>query len=391
MPIVNRLAEFHDEITAWRRDFHENPEILYEVHRTSARVAELLEGFGIDEVATGIGRTGVVGVIKGRNGGSGKTIGLRADMDALPLTETSGKPWASKHPGKMHACGHDGHTAMLLGTAKYLAETRNFDGTVVVIFQPAEEGGAGAKAMIDDGLMTRWGIDEVYGLHNMPGLPVGEFAIRPGPLMAATDEFEITITGQGGHAARPYETIDPIVAGAQVVNALQSIVSRNANALDAAVISVTVFEAGSAFNIVPETAKLRGTVRTLSNEVREMVEERMKTMVEGICAAHGAKATINYHKGYPVTNNHADQTDFAASVAREVAGSDAKVNSDVTPTMGGEDFSFMLEERPGAFIFAGNGDTAKVHNPAYDFNDDLIPYGCSYFIRLVEKALPVSA
>lgn len=391
MPIVNRLAEFHDEITAWRRDFHENPEILYEVHRTSARVAELLEGFGIDEVATGIGRTGVVGVIKGRNGGSGKTIGLRADMDALPLTETSGKPWASKHPGKMHACGHDGHTAMLLGTAKYLAETRNFDGTVVVIFQPAEEGGAGAKAMIDDGLMTRWGIDEVYGLHNMPGLPVGEFAIRPGPLMAATDEFEITITGQGGHAARPYETIDPIVAGAQVVNAIQSIVSRNANALDAAVISVTVFEAGSAFNIVPETAKLRGTVRTLSNEVREMVEERMKTMVEGICAAHGAKATINYHKGYPVTSNHADQTDFAASVAREVAGSDAKVNSDVTPTMGGEDFSFMLEERPGAFIFAGNGDTAKVHNPAYDFNDDLIPYGCSYFIRLVEKALPVSA
>ncbi|WP_102868781.1 M20 aminoacylase family protein [Pseudovibrio exalbescens] len=391
MPIVNRLAEFHDEITAWRRDFHENPEILYEVHRTSARVAELLEGFGIDEVATGIGRTGVVGVIKGRNGGSGKTIGLRADMDALPLTETSGKPWASKHPGKMHACGHDGHTAMLLGTAKYLAETRNFDGTVVVIFQPAEEGGAGAKAMIDDGLMTRWGIDEVYGLHNMPGLPVGEFAIRPGPLMAATDEFEITITGQGGHAARPYETIDPIVAGAQVVNALQSIVSRNANALDAAVVSVTVFEAGSAFNIVPETAKLRGTVRTLSNEVREMVEERMKTMVEGICAAHGATATINYHKGYPVTSNHADQTDFAASVAREVAGSEAKVNSDVTPTMGGEDFSFMLEERPGAFIFAGNGDTAKVHNPAYDFNDDLIPYGCSYFIRLVEKALPVSA
>ncbi|MDD7911723.1 M20 family metallopeptidase [Pseudovibrio exalbescens] len=390
MPIVNRLAELHDEITAWRRDFHENPEILYETHRTAARVAELLESFGVDDITTGIGQTGVVGVIKGKNGGAGKTIGLRADMDALPLTETSGKPWASKHPGKMHACGHDGHTAMLLGTAKYLAETRNFDGTVVLIFQPAEEGGAGAKAMINDGLMTRWNIDEVYGLHNMPGLPVGEFAIRPGPLMAATDEFQITIKGLGGHAARPYETIDPIVVGAQLVTALQSIVSRNTNALEAAVISVTVFEAGSAFNIVPETAKLRGTVRTLSNDVREMIETRMKAMVESVCAAHGATADILYDKGYPVTNNHADQTDFAVQVAREVTGSADKVNSEVNPTMGGEDFSFMLEERPGAFIFAGNGDTAKVHNPAYDFNDELIPYGCSYFIKLVETAMPTS-
>ncbi|MTI16814.1 amidohydrolase [Rhodobacteraceae bacterium RKSG542] len=391
MPVINRLAEFHDEITAWRRDFHENPEILYETHRTAARVAELLGEFGIDDVTTGIGQTGVVGVIKGKNGGEGKTIALRADMDALPLTEITGKEWASKTDGAMHACGHDGHTAMLLGTAKYLAETRNFDGTVVLIFQPAEEGGAGAKAMMDDGLMDRWNIEEVYGLHNMPGMPVGEFAIRSGPLMAATDEFEITINGLGGHAAQPHQTVDPIVVGSQIVTGFQSIVSRNRKPLDSAVISVTVFEAGSAFNIIPETATLRGTVRTLSTETRELCEVRIKKMVESICEAHGATADINYMKNYPVCSNHAAPTAFAAKIAAEVAGGEDKVNTEIEPSMGGEDFAYYLEDRPGAFIFAGNGDTAKLHNPAYDFNDELIPYGCSYFIKLVETAMPASA
>ncbi len=390
MPIVNRLAEFHDEITAWRRDFHENPEILYETVRTAGRVAELLESFGADEVATGIGKTGVVGVIKGRNGGSGKTIGLRADMDALPIEEITGKEYASKTPGKMHACGHDGHTSMLLGAAKYLAETRNFDGTVVLIFQPAEEGGAGAKAMIDDGLMTRWGIDEVYGMHNQPGLPVGEFSIRKGPVMAATDEFAVKITGRGGHAAKPHETIDPVVAGAQIVSALQSIASRNADPLKSVVVSVTVFQAGNAFNVIPQEVTLRGTVRTLDAGVRELAEERFKSIVNGVAEAMGASAEIEYILGYPVVVNHDDQTDFAAEIAEGVAG-EGKVGRDMAPMMGGEDFAYMLEERPGAFIFCGNGDSAGLHHPMYDFNDDAIPVGCSYWVKLIETALPAAA
>jgi hippurate hydrolase len=390
MPIVNRLADLADEITAWRRDFHENPEILYETVRTAEKVSELLESFGLDEVVTGIGKTGVVGVIKGKNGGAGKTIGLRADMDALPIEEITGKPYASKTPGKMHACGHDGHTAMLLGAAKYLAETRNFDGTVVVIFQPAEEGGAGAKAMIDDGLMTRWPIDEVYGMHNFPGLPVGEFAIRKGPIMAATDEFRITITGRGGHAAKPHETIDPIVTGAKMVSALQTIASRNANPLDSVVVSVTVFNGGNAFNVIPQEVTLRGTVRTLSPKMRDLAEERMKKIVHATAEAFDAKADLEYRRGYPVTVNHDDQADFAAQVAETIAG-DGKVDRAVAPMMGGEDFSFMLEERPGAFIFAGNGDTAGLHHPAYDFNDELIPVGCSYWVKLVETAMPRAA
>ncbi|WP_417687790.1 M20 aminoacylase family protein [Roseibium sp.] len=390
MPIVNRLADFHEEITAWRRDFHENPEILYETVRTAGRVAELLESFGVDEVATGIGRTGVVGVIKGRNGGSGKTIGLRADMDALPIEEITGKEYASKVPGKMHACGHDGHTSMLLGAAKYLAETRNFDGTVVVIFQPAEEGGAGAKAMIDDGLMTRWGIDEVYGMHNYPGMPVGEFAIRKGPVMAATDEFAVKITGRGGHAAKPHQTIDPIVAGSQIVTALQSIASRNTDPLKSVVVSVTVFEAGNAFNVIPQEATLRGTVRTLDAEVRKLAEERFKAIVTSIAEGMGAQAEIDYILGYPVVVNHDEQTDFAADIAEEVAGT-GKVKRDLPPMMGGEDFAYMLEERPGAFIFTGNGDSAGLHHPLYDFNDDAIPYGSSYWVRLIETALPAAA
>ncbi|WP_421980018.1 M20 aminoacylase family protein [Roseibium sp.] len=390
MPIVNRLADLADEITAWRRDFHENPEVLYETVRTAGKVAELLESFGVDEVTTGIGRTGVVGVIKGRNGGTGRTVGLRADMDALPIEEETGKPYASKVQGKMHACGHDGHTAMLLGAAKYLSETRNFDGTVVVIFQPAEEGGAGAKAMIDDGLMTRWPMDEVYGMHNYPGMPVGEFAICKGPIMAATDEFRITVTGKGGHAAKPHQTVDPVVVGSKIVSALQTIASRNANPLDSVVVSVTVFNAGSAFNVIPQDAVLRGTVRSLNADMRDLAEKRMGDIVTSIAAAFDATAKLEFRRGYPVTRNHDEQTDFAAEIAEGIAG-DGKVNRSIEPMMGGEDFSYMLEERPGAFIFAGNGDTAGLHHPEYDFNDDLIPVGCSYWVKLVETALPAKA
>ena len=390
MPIVNRLADLADEITAWRRDFHENPEVLYETVRTAGKVAELLESFGVDEVTTGIGKTGVVGVIKGRNGGAGRTVGLRADMDALPIEEETRKPYASKVPGKMHACGHDGHTAMLLGAAKYLSETRNFDGTVVVIFQPAEEGGAGAKAMIDDGLMTRWPMDEVYGMHNYPGMPVGEFAICKGPIMAATDEFRITVTGKGGHAAKPHQTVDPVVVGSEIVSALQTIASRNANPLDSVVVSVTVFNAGSAFNVIPQDAVLRGTVRSLNADMRDMAEKRMGDIVTSIAAAFDATAKLEFRRGYPVTRNHDEQTDFAAEIAEGIAG-DGKVNRSIAPMMGGEDFSYMLEERPGAFIFAGNGDSAGLHHPEYDFNDELIPVGCSYWVKLVETALPARA
>ncbi len=389
MPIVNRFADLQEEIAGWRRDFHEHPELLYDTVRTAKIVAERLNGFGLDDVVTGIGRTGVVGVINGRQATSGKVVALRADMDALPMQEQTGKPYASRTEGMMHACGHDGHTAMLLGAAKYLSETRNFNGTVIVAFQPAEEGGAGAKAMIDDGLMDRWNVNEVYGLHNMPGLPVGTFATRPGSFMAATDEFTIDIDGYGGHAAKPHQTIDPIVVGAKIISALQTIASRNVDPLDSIVISTTMFHAGSAYNVIPQTAKLCGTVRTLKQETRSYAEERLTETVTGIAKALGAEATVHYRQGYPVTVNHPTETDFAVSVAREVAGKD-NVIPDTLPVMGGEDFSYMLEARPGAFIFAGNGDTASVHHPEYDFNDELIPFGCSYFVKLVETALPLS-
>ena len=387
MPIVNRLAEFHGDIVAWRRDLHRHPEILYEVQRTAGAVADKLRSFGVDEVATGIGRTGVVGVIRGRKSASGKVVGLRADMDALPLREITGKPWASTIDGRMHACGHDGHTAMLLGAARYLAETRNFDGTVVVIFQPAEEGGAGGKAMIADGLMERWNIQEVYGMHNMPGLAVGNFATRPGPLMAATDEFTIDITGHGGHAARPHGTIDPIIVGAGIVQALQTIVSRSVDPIESAVVSVTKFHAGEAYNIIAQTAQLAGTVRTLKAEMRDHVEGRFRAIIDNLGPAFGAKISLRYKRNYPVTRNHPEQTAFAARAAGDIVGI-AAVDSDAPPVMGGEDFSYMLEARPGAFIFIGNGDSAGLHNPAYDFNDDVIPIGCSYWARIVETAMP---
>src|SRR5947208_5304880 len=322
MPIVNRIADLQPDIQAWRRDIHQHPELLYDVHRTAAFVADRLREFGCDEVVTGIGKTGVVGVIKGkRPAGNGdlKVIGMRADMDALPIAEETNLSYASKTPGKMHACGHDGHTAMLLGAARYLAETRNFAGTAVVIFQPAEEGGAGAAAMIKDGLMDRFGIEQVYGMHNGPGIPVGQFAIRPGPIMAATDALDIKITGLGGHAARPHKCIDSVLVGAQLISGLQSIVSRTVDPLDSAVISICEFHAGNARNVIPQTAELRGTIRTLTEEVRALVEKRVREVVAGVAQITGAKIDLVYERGYPVTVNHVSQTDVATKIAQEIA------------------------------------------------------------------------
>jgi amidohydrolase len=388
MPIVNRVAALSDEMAAWRHDFHEHPELLYDVHRTAGIVADKLREFGCDEVVTGIGRTGVVGVIKGRKSASGKTIGLRADMDALPITETSGVPYASKTPGLMHACGHDGHTAMLLGATKYLTETRNFDGTAIVIFQPAEEGGGGGKAMVDDGMMTRWGIQEVYGLHNMPGIPEGHFATVPGAMLASSDSLEINVRGKGGHAgAGPHRAIDTVLIGSQIVNALQSIVARNVDPLKSAVISITVFQAGTASNIIPETALLKGTVRTLDPGVRDLVERRIGEIADGIARAYGGSAETIYRRMYPVTVNHARETDVAAEVARDVVG-DERVNARMAPMMGAEDFSFMLEARPGAFVFLGTGPGNDCHHPAFRFNDAILGHGASYWVRMIEKNMP---
>jgi amidohydrolase len=385
MPILNRAAELQADVTEWRHHLHENPEILYEVHETAAFVAQKLSEFGVDEIVTGIGRTGVVGLIKGRGKGE-KVIGLRADMDALPLQEITGKDWASKTDGRMHACGHDGHTAMLLGASKYLAETRNFDGTVAVIFQPAEEGGAGALAMVEDGLMDRFNIKEVYGMHNMPGMPVGTFAIRKGGIMAAPDKFFITITGRGGHAAEPHRAIDPIAIGAQIVCNLQLIASRTSNPVRSVVVSVTRFQAGTTHNIIPETAELTGTVRTHDDETQDMAERRIREIVEGIASAHGAKAEVIYERPCPVTANHPQETDNAAQAAIAIVGEN-NVDTDVDPSMAGEDFAFMLKARPGAYIMIGNGQTAGLHNPSYDFNDDAIGYGISYWAKLVEQRL----
>jgi hippurate hydrolase len=387
MPIVNRVADLQPDIQAWRRDIHAHPELLYDVHRTAAFVADRLREFGCDEVATGLGKTGVVGVIKGRRpaGGDVKVIGLRADMDALPIEEKTNVAYASKTKGLMHACGHDGHTAMLLGAARYLTETRNFAGEAVVIFQPAEEGGAGAAAMIRDGLMDRFAIDQVYGMHNGPGIPVGSFAIRSGPIMASTDAIDIDIEGLGGHAARPHKCLDSVMVGAQLITALQQIVSRNVDPLESAVISICEFHAGNARNVIPQTAVLRGTVRTLTAEMRVLIEKRVKEVTAGVALMTGAKIELNYERGYPVTKNHAAQTDFATRVAREIAG-EANVE-EMPPLMGAEDFAYMLEQRPGAFIFCGNGNTAGLHHPAYNFNDEAIVFGTSYWIKLVENTL----
>ena len=386
MPIINSLAERADEIAEWRRDLHMHPELQYDVHRTAASVADRLKSFGCDEIVTGIGRTGVVGVIRGRTTG-GKVIGLRADMDALPIEEETGLAYASKTPGKMHACGHDGHTAMLLGAARHLCETRNFSGTAVVIFQPAEEGGAGAKAMLDDGLADRFRIDEFYGMHNYPGLPIGTFGTRVGPIMAAADRFWIEVEGVGGHAARPHKAMDTILAASSIVTALQQIVARNIDPLESAVVSVTLFQAGFTDNVIPQRALLRGTCRSLKAPIRDILEKRVTEVAQAVASLHGATANVRYMRDYPVVVNDQDATDFAASVAREVAGAE-RVDADLTPVMGGEDFAFMLQARKGNFIFIGNGDSANLHHPAYDFNDKVIPFGASYWVRLVENALP---
>ncbi len=385
MPILNRAAELQDEVTSWRRQIHKHPELLFDVVKTAAFVADKLREFGCDEVVPGIGRTGVVGIIRGHRPGN-RTIGLRADMDALPLNETTGKPWSSTVAGKMHACGHDGHTAMLLGAAKYLAETRNFAGSVAVIFQPAEEGGGGGNLMVQDGMMERFGIAEVYGLHNLPGLPAGEFAIRKGPIMASTDEFSITVTGRGGHAAQPHRTVDPIAIATQMISSLQLIASRNADPLQSIVVSVTKFNAGFASNIIPDAATFGGTVRTLKPEMRDLAEKRLREIAAGLAAAHLAEAEVRYVRNYPVTVNHAAETAHAIEAATAIAGLD-KVDPETDPMMGGEDFSYMLNARPGAFIFLGNGESANLHNPNYDFNDEIIPHGISYWVKLAENRL----
>lgn len=390
MPTVNRFADLHAEITGWRRDIHANPELGHDVYRTAEMVAEKLKVFGVDEVVVGIGKTGVVGVIKGKHMDSGRVIGMRADMDALPILEATGLPYASKVERKMHACGHDGHTAMLLGAAKYLSETRNFKGTAIVIFQPAEECGDGALAMLDDGLMERFGIRQVYGMHNMPGLPVGEFAIRPGSIMAASDPFTIEIVGLGGHAAMPDACIDTTLVGTHMVNALQSIVSRAVAPVESAVVSVTSFDTGGdAFNIIPHTVQIKGTIRTLDAGVRALIQEQMNRIVEHTAKAFGARAMLNYLSGCPATRNTEAETSFAAGVAAEVVGY-GRVNRSVRPKLGSEDFCYMLNARPGAFIFLGNGDTASLHHPQFDFNDEAIPFGCSYWANIAERAMPVA-
>ncbi len=387
MPVKNRIAEFQPEIAGWRQDLHANPELRFDLPRTTAKVAALLRGFGVDEITEGVGKSGIVAVIKGRQTKSGRVIGFRADMDALPIHEATGLPHASTDAGKMHACGHDGHTAMLLGAAKYLAETRNFDGTVVLAFQPAEEGGGGARAMLADGLMDRWGIQEVYGLHNMPNLPLGQFAIKSGPLLAAADFFEITVRGRGGHAAMPHETRDTTLAAAAIVMALQQVVARNVPALSTAVVSVCGFATDTmAHNVIPDSVKLTGTVRTLDVAIKTMIVERLREVATATAAAYGAEIDLLYQDGVLPTINAVDQTDYAISAAELVAG---MVKTDIDPSMGGEDFSEMLEARPGAFILLGNGDSAGLHHPKYEFNDDAIPAGCSWFATLAEQRMPI--
>ncbi len=387
MPIKNRFAEMHAEISGWRHDIHQHPEVLYETHRTSALVAELLKEFGCDEIVTGIGRTGVVGVIKGKTDTKGMVVGLRADMDALPMQEETGLEYASKIPGAMHACGHDGHTAMALGAAKYLCETRNFDGTAVMIFQPAEEGGNGAEAMCNDGMMDRFGIQEVYAIHNVPGRPVGQFSTRSGPFLAATDEFEIHLEGRGGHAAKPQTTVDTTVMLSQLVVALQTVISRNADPIYQGVLSVTSAETSSnAFNVIPQSARLRGTVRTHSREMRDLIEDRIKEIVEGVASTFGGTFKVEYSRHIPITVNSDIQTGYASQAAVAVSGDCVEAPME----MGGEDFSFMLEERPGAFMILGAGEGAGLHNPKYDFNDEIIPMGCSWFAEMVERRMPAA-
>jgi hippurate hydrolase len=388
MPIINRIAEFHDDMTAWRRDFHQHPELNFQEVRTSRIVAEKLREFGCDEVITGIATTGVVGVIKGR--GEGGAIGLRADMDALPIHEESGVPHASLTPGVMHACGHDGHTTMLLGAARYLAETRNFSGTAYMIFQPAEEMGGGGEVMVKEGLFERFPMDRVFGLHNWPGAPEGIFLWRVGPVMAAVADIRITVTGKGAHGAMPHQGNDPIVIAAQIVTALQSIVARNVEPVEGAVVTIGQIEGGLAFNVIPEVVNLRGTARWYLPEVGDILENKVRSLATGIAAAFGAEAEVQFDRMYPATINEETSTGLAAEAARAVAG-DAKVELLPKPTMGGEDFSFMLNAKDGAYLMLGAGRTAQdpqVHHPRYDFNDNVLSLGASWWATLVERQLP---
>jgi len=385
MPIVNRIAEFEPELIEWRHHLHSFPELGFEEYKTSDFVAEKLNQMGL-EVNRGLAGTGVVATLTAGSG-NGPKIGLRADMDALPIMERSKSDHASKNPGVMHACGHDGHTTMLLGAAKYLAETKNFNGTVQFIFQPAEEGKGGGEKMIEDGLFDLFPVEEVYGMHNIPGIKVGEFAVGPGPIMAARDNFEVFVKGRGSHAAMPHQGVDPVVVGSHIVLALQTITSRNIDPQKSLVVSVTQFHAGEAFNIIPDEILLRGTCRVLDPEIQETLPERLRRIVDGVSSTFGAKADLIYHKGYPATVNAEQPSNFCAEVAREIAGSDDGVDLKPAPSMGAEDFSYMLQEKPGCYIWTGNGDTAGLHHPEYDFNDETIAVGASYWARLVEKRL----
>ncbi len=386
MPVLNRIASYAEDMKAWRRHLHMHPELAFDCHETAAWIVERLREMGVDEIHEGIAKTGVVALIKGQK--PGPVIGLRADMDALPIEELTGAPYASTVKGKMHACGHDGHVTMLLGAAKYLAETRNFAGTAALLFQPAEEDGGGGQVMVQEGIMDRFGIGQVYGIHNAPNVPFGHFTTTPGPLMASVDTAFVHITGRGGHGATPHECVDPVVAVVGMVQAVQTIIPRNVYALDEAVISVTQIHTGTASNIIPEEAMFCATIRCFKPDVRALLKKRFHEIVEGHAAAYGVSARIDYDWGYPATINHEDETEFAAEVAREVSGVEA-VDARANREMGSEDFSYMLEARPGAYLFLGTGPGAGLHHPAYDFNDEVAPVGASFFARLVERAQPL--
>ncbi len=386
MPVINRIAEFHDDMITWRRHLHAHPELQFDTIKTAAFVAERLKDFGVDEIVTGFGRSGVVGVIKGR--GDGPTIALRADMDALPITELRDLPHKSTNPGVMHACGHDGHTTMLLGAARYLAETRNFKGSVALVFQPAEEGGGGGLEMVKEGLMTRFGIDQIYALHNWPGIDVGRFETRAGPIMAASDLFEITVLGRGSHAAMPHQSIDPVLVASAITQNLQSIVSRGCDPNDALVISVTQIHTGEVHNVIPEAAEMSGTVRTLKPGLNDWAAGEITRVAEKTAQAYGATANVRYEKSYPVTVNDADAVAFAMSVAGNLVGAQ-NTNAMAPPSLGAEDFAYMLDERKGAYVFIGQGESAGLHHPEFDFNDEISPLGASFFAKLVETAQPV--
>ena len=386
MPVLNRIAAYAEEMKGWRRHLHQYPELSYDLPLTSAWVAEKLREIGVDEVHEGIAKTGVVALIKGSK--PGPVIGLRADMDALPILEATGATYASKISGRMHACGHDGHTTMLLGAAKYLAETRNFAGTVALLFQPAEEDGAGGQAMVQEGVFDRFKIAQVYGIHNAPNIPFGHFHTTPGALMASVDTAFVYVTGRGGHGATPHETVDPVVAVVAMVQAVNTIISRNIYALDEAVLSVTQIHTGTASNIIPEEAMFCATIRCFKPEVRALLKKRFVEIVVGTASAFGVSARIDYDWGYPATINHAGPAEFAVGVAREISGAGA-VDGNANRKMGSEDFSYMLEARPGAYLFMGTGPGAGLHHPAYDFNDEAAPVGASFFARLVERAQPL--